>query len=89
MRTPYFGIVAIGLALTCFSPAVPARPAIVTPATAAGAHVRPTIPAAVAAARDLGGIDPRRALDSLRQLRQAALTRGESAESSVLSADRL
>ncbi len=77
MRTPYFGIVAIGLALTCFSPAVPARPAIVTPATAAGAHVRPTIPAAVAAARDLGGIDPRRALDSLRQLRQAALTRGD------------
>jgi len=74
MRTPFFGIVAIGLALTCFGPAVPARPALPEPAAAASVRTDTATPAAVAAARDLGGIDPRRALDSLHQLRQAALT---------------
>jgi hypothetical protein len=77
MRTPSSGIVAIGLALTCCGLAVPASLASAQAAAAPAVRAVPATPDAVAAARAQGGIDPRRALASLRQLRQAALARGD------------
>jgi diguanylate cyclase (GGDEF)-like protein len=75
MRTPSSGILAIGLALTCCGLAVPASLASARATAVSAARTMPATPDAVAAAREQGGIDPRRALASLRQLRQAALAR--------------